>query len=42
MNHQKSIPQSQRGRPVPLHSPNGLQKHTPKWKFAVTHANFTG
>ena len=37
----KSIPQSQRGRPGTLLSPNGLQKHTPQWMFAVTHANCT-
>ena len=26
---------------TPSHSPNGLQKHTPQWKFAVTNANST-
>ena len=25
----------------PYNSPNSLQKHTPQWKFTVTHANST-
>ena len=37
--HQKSVLQSQGGRPIPLHSPNGLQKTHPQWKCTVTHAN---